>query len=104
MGIALTKPNTMKNHLKLLGYTVVDKVTGSKGIVTSIAFDLYGCIQALINPGLDKDGKPKDQFWFDIARLEKTSKNPVMDAPNFDFGRQADGKQGAAEKPTSSKI
>ena len=53
--------------------------------------------------GLDKDKKPKDQLWFDVSRLKVLSDTPVMQLPNFDFGPQAEGRQGAAEKPASFK-
>lgn len=89
----------MNQHLSLLGMRVKDKVTGFTGVVTSIAFDLYGCIQAVINPGVDKDGKLQDQTWFDVSRLEIVRDNPVIQQPNFESGRQAEGKQGPAEKP-----
>lgn len=89
----------IKTHLKLLGLRVEDRVTGLRGVVASVSFDLYGCIQAIVNPGLDKDNKPRDQHWFDVRRLNVLSDTPVMELPNFDFGPQAEGRQGAAEKP-----
>lgn len=94
----------IKKHLNLLGLRVEDRVTGFKGIVSSISFDLYGCIQAVINPGLDKAGKQQDSHYFDVSRLKPLSAKPVMDRPDFDFGPQAEGKQGAAEKPVYSKV
>lgn len=93
----------IKKHLELLGLKVEDKVTGMRGVVASIGFDLYGCVQAIVNPGLGKDSKPLDCQWFDVNRLKVLSSKPVMDRPNFDFGIQAEGKQGAAEKPHSFK-
>lgn len=93
----------IEKHLNLLGFKVEDKVTGFKGVVASVSFDLYGCVQAIVNPGVDKDGKTRDQCWFDIARLTVTSKAPVMDRPNYDFGLVAEGKKGAAEKPSFYK-
>jgi hypothetical protein len=89
----------IKKHLSLLGLKVKDKVTGFTGIVTSVSFDLYGCIQAIVNPGMDKDGKQKDSHYFDINRLEIKSNKPVMDVPNFDYGAIANGEKGPAEKP-----
>ena len=89
----------VKEHLDKLGLKAIDKVTGFKGVIDSIAFDLYGCIQASLKPDIDKDGKIRESYWFDIARLRITSKETVMNPPNFDFGIQAEGKQGAAEKP-----
>lgn len=48
----------IRKHLEMLGYAVRDRVTGLEGIVTSIGFDLYGCIQAVVNLGLDKEAQP----------------------------------------------
>ncbi len=93
----------VKNHLSMLGLKVQDKVTGVEGVVSSIGFDLYGCVQAIVNMGVDKDGKLKESQWFDIARLEILSKNPVMQVPNYDFGEVAEGRKGPAEKPRSFK-
>lgn len=93
----------IKKHMALLGHRVEDKVTGCKGVVASISFDLYGCVQAIVNPGMFKDGKLKDSLWFDVSRLTVLSKSPVMEVPNYDYGPQAEGKQGAAEKPSFSK-
>jgi hypothetical protein len=93
----------IQKHIGLLGFKVEDKVTKFQGVVASVSFDLYGCVQAVVNPGMDKEGKLKDSQWFDVNRLKVISENPVMDVPNFDFGLQAEGKQGAAEKPGSLK-
>lgn len=63
----------IKKHLELLGLKVEDKVTGFKGVVSSIGFDLYGCVQAIVNPGIGKDSKPADSHWFDVNRLKVLS-------------------------------
>lgn len=95
----------IENHLKVLGFRAKDKVTGFKGVITSVSFDLYGCIQAVLNPGLDKDGKFGDQAWFDIARLQIENKIPVMPCPDFgNVGSPIDGKKGPAEKPAFTKF
>jgi hypothetical protein len=94
----------IKKHLKLLGMEVEDKVTGFKGVVSSISFDLYGCIQCVITPKVDKEGQTKQGQWFDIARIELKSDIPVMDCPNFDLAPIAEGKKGAAEKPPIMKV
>lgn len=93
----------MKQHMSKLGLRVKDRVTGFTGVVTSISFDLYGCIQAVVNPGLGQDGKPQESTWFDMNRLAVLDTEPVMQLPNFDFGRQAEGNSGPAEKPASGK-
>lgn len=78
---------------------VEDRVTGFKGVVASISFDLYGCVQAVVNSGVEKGGKLGEQGWFDVARLKVTSKDPVMERPDFDF----DPDHGPAEKPLFQK-
>uniref|UniRef100_A0A6H1ZC81 Uncharacterized protein n=1 Tax=viral metagenome TaxID=1070528 RepID=A0A6H1ZC81_9ZZZZ len=91
----------VQEHLKLLGVRVEDKVTGHRGVVESIAFDLYGCIQAVVIPPVDKDGKKQIGDWFDIGRLKVIGKKPVMECPNFNAINSpiANGKKGPAEKP-----
>ena len=44
---------------------------------------MYGCIQAIVRPKVDKDGKLVDSNWFDVDRLKILSKTPVMNVPNF---------------------
>ena len=47
-----------EKHFNLLGMKGKDVVTGFKGVITSLSFDLYGCVQAVINPRkMDKEGK-----------------------------------------------
>lgn len=93
----------VQKHLELLGMQCKDRVTGLTGVITNIGFDLYGCVQAIVHPGLDKDKKLQDTIWFDISRLEITGKKPVMDRPNFEYGYIAEGKKGGGEKPMTSK-
>jgi len=93
--------NNINKHIELLGMAVKDKVTGKTGIVTSISFDLYGCIQAVITPKIDKDNKDAEMKWYDLCRLKITSNKPVMKVPDFNTGQVAEGKRGCAAKPTS---
>lgn len=93
----------IKKHMSLLGLKVRDRIIGVEGVVQSICFDLYGCIQASVHPGLDKDGKVKDSYWFDVSRLEILSGKPAMAAPDFEYGSVARGEQGAADKPKFNK-
>lgn len=93
----------VQKHLSILGMKVTDRVTGLVGVVTSVGFDLYGCVQAIVHPGIDKDGKLRDSLWFDIARLEVVSSVPVMAPPNFTSGPVAEGLKGPAEKPAPCK-
>ena len=89
----------IKKHMELLGMKVEDKVTGFKGVVTSLSFDLYGCIQTVVQPPAGESGKQEASHWFDVTRLTVTGEKPVMDLPDFDLGYVAEGKKGAAEKP-----
>lgn len=93
----------VKDHLALLGLPVRDCVTGFSGTITSISFDLYGCIQATVHQGMQPDGKMGDQCWFDVGRLAVANWTPVMPVPNFDFGEVADGLHGPADKPAHNK-
>ena len=93
----------VKKHLALLGLRVEDRVTGCTGVVTSIGFDLYGCIQAIVHPGMGNDQKMRESLWFDISRLKVLSTDPVVTPPDYDFGDVAEGKKGPAEKPSAFK-
>lgn len=94
-------PSPVQQHLNLLGLRVQDQVTDRKGIVTSVCFDLFGCIQAAVDPGYKEDGSRHDCSWFDINRLRVVTSKPVMEIPDFvSYGHpQAEGKQGSADKP-----
>lgn len=75
----------MNEHFKLLGFKVRDVITGFEGIVDSISFDLYGCVQAIVRAEQDKK-KPNEtpaSYWFDLKRLRPISKTPVMAVPSF---------------------
>ena len=95
----------LKKHLDLLGRKVQDKVTGFTGVVVSISFDLYGCIQAIVHPGLDDKGNTRESGWFDVARLQILPGDTVMDRPTFEWSEElvAKGNHGPAEKPTFPK-
>ncbi len=88
----------INNHLDLLGKRARDKVTGLEGVISTVSFDLYGCIQAIISPPAD-GSKLLDGCWFDVKRLDILDYDTVMVRPNFDQGYVAEGNKGAAEKP-----
>jgi hypothetical protein len=90
--------NQVDNHIDMLGLEVRDAVTGFEGVVVSVSFDLYGCIQAVVTPKV-KDGELKDGWWFDVTRLEVQDGRPVMSRPDFSEGYIAEGRKGPAEKP-----
>src|SRR4051812_12054611 len=53
-----------------LGDRVKDPITGFSGIITSISTFLHGCIRVGVAPEkLDKDGKPREDRYFDQSQL-----------------------------------
>ena len=72
--------------IEMLGKKGKDKITGSEGIITSVSFDLYGCVTVIINPSkIDKDGKEVPSIgWIDINRVDIIKDNYVMPHPNFE--------------------
>jgi hypothetical protein len=101
--------NIINTVVQTLGLTAVDKVTGFAGVVTSVAFDLYGCIQVGLTPFVDKDGNLPDARWFDFNRLsfgDHAAGDRVarrMPVPDFDSMAKASAPEafshGPAEKP-----
>ncbi|HLA44592.1 MAG TPA: hypothetical protein VJZ27_14205 [Aggregatilineales bacterium] len=90
----------ISEHLSLLGKKVHDCVTGFEGVVTSITFDLYGCVQVLVHPGMGDDKKMGEQLWFDANRLVIKDAVPIMGTPDFILGVEP---KGPAEKPVFNK-
>lgn len=86
----------IKSSLAMLGLQAKDKITGFEGVVSSIGFDLYGCVQAVLTPPVDKDGKPEGGHWIDVKRLELGAR--VMDPPKFETIKPGQ-EIGSAEKP-----
>ncbi len=91
--------NNINRHVSLLGLKVKDLVTGCTGVITTVSFDLYGCIQVVVTPPVDKNGETKSGQWFDVTRLLITDECPIMALPDFSKGYIAEGKKGAADKP-----
>jgi len=89
----------VKKHLELLGLRAEDKVTGLKGVIDCISFDLYGCIQAVLRPSAKEDGELLKGTWMDVSRLRVTGKKPVMNLPDYDAGYVSEGGKGPADKP-----
>lgn len=74
---------SLKKYLAILGKRAEDKVTGLKGVTSSISFDLYGYVQILLTPGLDEKGELRSSTWFDINRIKIEEDESVMEAPNI---------------------
>lgn len=88
-----------KQHLDLLGKKAKDAVTGFTGVITTLSFDLYGCIQVVITPPTNKDGAIEKGNWFDVTRIIVCDDEPVMSVPDFSAGYVAEGKKGCSDKP-----
>lgn len=81
--------NIIQQCFSFLGCRVKDKVTGVEGVMVSLSFDLYGCVQGLVQP-VSKDtiavnGNLLDRYWMDMNRLIKLTE-PVMTPPDFNAG------------------
>ena len=88
----------INKSLDLLGTVQRDVVTGIEGMVSSVSFDAYGCVQAVLSRKADKKGDIPDGRWVDVKRLKDPGKDRLMVVPDFnamDFGEE----QGPADKP-----
>ena len=57
----------MKQHFGKIGR---DAITGFTGRITGRTEYISGCVQILLSPPADKDGKLVDANWFDEQRIE----------------------------------
>lgn len=89
----------IKDHMDLLGFKVTDTVTGFTGVVTSVAFDLAGCVQAIVVPAVGENGKAPEALWLDTKRLKPIGKKPVMAPHDFD-GTPVGQEPGPETKPS----
>jgi len=101
--LSYDKGNTMiEKHLEILGLPMKDRVTGMEGMVSSVSFDAYGCVQGLLTRKIDKDGKKLDSYWFDVKRLEPNGKR-IMEIP-LHFTTPPGLEAGPADKPTYDSL
>ena len=92
----------IQESINLLGKHGVDKITGYKGVISSVCFDLYGCVQLALTPPATAEGKIESGTWFDVHRVQVQEDAPrVMGVPDFRaMARQPeDFSHGPAEKP-----
>lgn len=75
--------NVLEQTIALLGTTMKDRVTGQSGMVASVSFDAYGCVQAWLTGKVGKDGKAAESMWLDVKRLESVKGKRVMPQPRF---------------------
>lgn len=85
----------------MLGLRGKDKVTSFEGTISSISFDLYGCVQVALTPCKETEGKLGESYWFDVHRIEVAGKKRVMDVPHFQAlaRKPKEYSHGPAEKP-----
>ena len=88
-----------KKHIELLGFAAQDKITNFEGVIDSVSFDLYGCIQVLLQPKMNDNGEIPAGRWFDVTRVNIISQERIVTMPDFYEGYVADGKKGPADKP-----
>lgn len=91
---------TVEEYLKYLGLKAKDRVTGFEGVVDSVCFDLYGCVQISLRMPhqAGKENEMAPCHWFDAKRLEVLSDTPVMEVPSFLTTKK--GREiGPADKP-----
>jgi len=88
-----------------LGSEVKDIVSGFAGVATVRSEYLNGCVRYAVDPGgLDKDGKPKESFYFDeqqlvvVSEVTETTKHLQKEAPRS-VGGPRPAPVGRAEPP-----
>jgi len=87
--------------INLLGRTGKDKISGRSGVISSISFDLYGCIQLIMTPkNVNNDKTIESIGWLDINRIKILKKKKVMELVPFnDNYKTLNDVHGAACKP-----
>ena len=70
----------------IMGRTATEKVTKTTGVITSVSFDLYGCVQAVLSQPVGEDGKTPPSNWWDVTRLGIHDGDAVMPCPDFILG------------------
>lgn len=97
------KNSNTDKFLDCLGYRCRDRVTGISGVITHVGFDLYGCIQVIVNPGKRSDTSVSDTIWMDINRLEIDTSERVMEPPRFqDVDPDSLGVKMVGKKPAGN--
>ncbi|RLE24687.1 MAG: hypothetical protein DRJ50_04285, partial [Actinobacteria bacterium] len=82
--------------IDLLGFRVRDVITNIEGVATSVSFDLYGCIQIVLDRGYDEKNERIETPWLDLVRLEKLEGDRLLTLPDF----AGTDVSGPAEKPS----
>lgn len=92
-------PN-FEHHFRFIGLKCRDRITGFEGVGSSVAFDVYGCIQTCITPPHKKGEKePPTSCWFDNNRLVVVDKKLIQPLPDFLNAPTARDTPGGFAKP-----
>jgi hypothetical protein len=94
----------MQEYMKMLGRKGRDCVTGFSGVVASVSFDLYGCVQVVLTPAVEVDGKLGESHWFDAKRIEIIDNKPVISVPSFSTQRAGDEIGPTVKPPMNTHI
>lgn len=97
VALSQKKPSAI-DYLDYLGQIGEDIVTGRVGMVSSVVFDAYGCVQAILTPRAKEDGTVPEPFWIDVKRINLSNIDRVFPKPDFKKYAQGD-ENGPAEKP-----
>lgn len=73
----------IEKYFDTLGRKATDKITGVDGVITSLSFDLYGCITCILTPHIKDNDKNIEAKWYDIQRLDIDYNDKVMHSPDF---------------------
>lgn len=73
-----------KEWEKIEGKLCKDQVSGFEGTAVGYAVYITGCVQVVLAPRVDKDGKLGDSIWFDLSRVELCGFKPVPKPPTSD--------------------
>lgn len=65
---------------ELLGKQAKCKVTGFKGIITSVVYYLNGCVQVCVIPPAGKDVKMPDGEYIDIGQIDVIGKGVTIES------------------------
>jgi hypothetical protein len=97
MSEQVARDSVVTAALAMLGERARDRVSGMEGMVDSVCFDAYGCVQASLAQRVGQDGKIPEGRWFDVKRLELIGQR-VIDDPGF-VSVAVGNENGPADKP-----
>ena len=88
-------------YIDWLGREAIEALTGATGTITSISYDLTGCIQAFIDPcRVLESGEKAQGSWFDTDRI-RISTAARAKLPGEERGTPVDNGPSAPHPPTT---